>query len=165
MDSVATESLQALDQTFAGTVEVFIHIFQPLRRHGFHSDQGSKYMCRFHGLKEFWIFGGLHGDLGKEDGVRGKLGETKHQFKALSPDRFQLGNAGRIVLARGEFQIGQGDGIEIVVRKSDETEAETAQLDDFFRHRVGRTLARPLPVSTPYGAKRAVFGAAAHGLY
>ena len=68
------------------------------------------------------------------------------------------------MLAR-KAEIGEGDGIEVVVGQGDEAKTEAAQSDDFVDDVLEFALARFLTVRAPDAAKRAVLGTAANGLY
>ena len=68
------------------------------------------------------------------------------------------------MLAR-EAQIGEGDGIEVVVGEGDEAKTEAAQSDDFVDDVLEFALAGFLSVGAPDAAKGAVLGAAANGLH
>ena len=62
----------------------------------------------------------------------------------------QLLDAMGVVLLFRELNIGQGDGIEIIVGQRDEAKPETPQFHDLFDHHVGGALARLLSVGTPH---------------
>ena len=93
----------------ARQIEIFVDIFQSGRGHGLHSDQGALDARRFHGIEKVGVFGGFHGDLGKEDHVVGKLGQARHEFKAFRPQSFELRDAGGVLLQPGQVQVGEGD--------------------------------------------------------
>jgi hypothetical protein len=46
-------------------------------------------------------------------------------------------------------QVGQGYGIEVVVRQCDETKAQPPELFDFLDHDIGSTLAGSLAIRAP----------------
>ena len=71
----------------------------------------------------------------------------------------------RVALLFGELNVGQSDGIEVIVRQRDEAKPETPQLHDLLDHHIRRALARLLSVGTPHRTERTMFRAAAHGLH
>ena len=79
--------------------------------------------------------------------------------------RLQFRDAMRVALLFGELNIGQGDGIEVIVGQRDEAKPETPQLHDLLDHHVGRALPRLLSVGTPHRTERTMFGATAHRLH
>ena len=121
-------------------------------------------MSRIHGIQEVDVFRGLHGDLGKEDCVWGKLCQAGHEFKAFCANRFELVKTGGVVLLFCQSQVGKRNGIKVVVSKRDEAESETAQLHDFLDHNIGSALPRTLSVSSPNGTERTMLGTTTDGL-
>ena len=97
--------------------------------------------------------------------VAGHFRQALHQFEALLAHGLQLIDSGLVVLLFGKPDVGQGDGIKIIVSQGDEAEAATTQFNNFLNDAVDRALARTLSIGAPYGTKRAVFGASAHGLH
>ncbi len=61
--------------------------------------------------------------------------------------------------------VGQGDGIEVIIRQRDEAKSETPQLHDLLDHDIRRTLARLLAVGSPHRTERTMLRAAAHRLH
>ena len=154
-----------LGQRFAGVVPVLVDGFQALGRHGFDAHQRALDIGLAHGVEIVAVFAGFHGDLGEEDHVLGQLGQLFHQLEALFANGGQLFELGEVVLLARQAQIGEGDGIEIVVGEGDEAEAEAAQIDDLVDYALIAPLPGLLPVGAPHAAERAMLGAAANGLH
>src|SRR5271165_6070672 len=165
VDAVAAEILQPVDQRLSGEIEVLVNIFQSVGRDRFHADQRSQDVRGLHGIEEFVVLRGFHRDLGIEDGVFGEPCQAGHQFKAFRTNGLQLLKMSFVFLALRQFEVGQSDGIEIIVGQSDEAEAEASQLHDLFDDGIGRSLARLLSVGAPHRAKRTVLGASANRLH
>jgi hypothetical protein len=63
-----------------------------------------------------------------------------------------------------EAEIGEGDGVEVVVGEGDEAEADLAEVDDLVDDGLEGALTGLLAVGAPDAAEGAVLGAAADGL-
>ena len=109
VDAVSAENLQPLDQVLAREIEILVDIFQSGRGHSFDSDQSALDARRFHGIQKVSVFGGFHGDLGKENHVIGELGQARHEFKPLGAQGFEFSHAGGVLLQPGQVQVGEGD--------------------------------------------------------
>src|SRR5581483_8607431 len=125
MHSVRTKGLQLTNQVFSRLIKVLVNRLQSFWSHRLDSDQRSFNIGPFHGHEELRIFRGFHRDLSKEIHVCGKLSESLHEFEALFTNRAQLRNSCVIVLPLGQFQIGKGDRIEIIVGKSYKSESSS----------------------------------------
>ncbi len=165
MDAVFAEGLEAVDEGVAGAVEVLINGFESFGGYGLDAHEGASDAGVPHGVEKAGVLGGFHGDLGEEDHVVGEFRETFHEFEALFADGFELADAGLVILAFGEAEVIEGDGIEVIVGEGDEAKAAAAEFDDFVDDGVAGALAWFLAVGAPDGAERAVFGAAADGLH
>ena len=121
-------------------------------------------MGRLHRIQEVGVFRSFHGDLSKENRVRGQQCQARHERKALGSNAFQFIESRKVVLLLRKPQVSKSYGIKIVVCERDEAKTESSQLDDLVDDNVGGTLSRTLTISSPNGAKRAVFGATANGL-
>ena len=147
--ATSAKNFQALDQKLSGEIEIFVDIFQARGRYRFHSDQSALDARCFHGIEEVGVFGGFHGDLSKEHHVIRQLGQARHEFKSLRPQVFEFSDPRSVLLEPGEVQVGESDGIEIVIGQRDEAESETAQLDHFFDDCVRSTLSGALAIGAP----------------
>ena len=132
MHAMPAKSPQALSQVLPRQVEIFVNIFQSCWSYGLHSHQRAFNSCRFHCIKEFGVFGGLHCDLGEENHVVGKLRQARHQFKALVADGREFIQPGSVLLLCREFEVGLRDRIKIVVRERHKAKAKPTQLHDFL---------------------------------
>ncbi len=164
VDAVLFERLELLGEGFAGVVEVFEDGLEAFGGDGFDADEGTLDVGLAHGVEVLAVFAGFHGDLGEEDHVLGELGELGHEGEALVADGHELGDLGVISLLAGEAEVGEGDGIEVVVGEGDEAEADAAELDDLVDDGLEATLAGGLTVGAPDAAEGAVLGASANGL-
>ncbi len=164
MHAMFLEGLELTGKGIAGVVEVFEDGLESFGGHGFDADQRSLDVGFAHGVEILAVFTGLHGDLSEEDHVLGELGELRHEEKAFGTDGGKLFELRDVVLLAGEAEIGEGDGIEVVVGQGDEAEADATKTDDLVDDRLEGALARLLPIGAPDAAEGAVFRAAANGL-
>ena len=165
VNAVFAEGLETAGQIVAGQVKIFEDGFQAFFGDGLHADKRPADSGTFHGVEEFDVFSGLHGDLREEHHVVRKGGEAFHEDKTFVADGFELGDLFWVTLLTGQAKVGVGDWVKVVVRQGDEPKALAAELDDFLDDAVGRTLAGLLAVGPPDRAEAAVFGAAADGLH
>jgi hypothetical protein len=133
---VAPESFQAFDQVSTGQIEIFINIFQACGSDGFHADERAPDVRLVHGVEEFRILRCFHGDLGEENCVRWKLRQPLHKGETLGAEGLKFDEASLVVLLLGEAKIGEGDGIKIVIGKSNKTKSYSAELNDLFHYNV-----------------------------
>src|SRR6202030_124877 len=71
---------------------------------------------------------------------------------------------GEVVLLPRQAEVGERDGIEIVVGQGYESETDAAEDNDFVDDGLILPLARFLSVGTPDAAERTVLGTSANGL-
>ena len=138
VDAVLLEGLELLGERFAGVVEVLEDGLEAFGGDGFYADQGALDVGLAHGVEVLAVFAGFHGDLGEEDHVFGELGELCHEEETLGADGGELFELGDVVLLAGEAEVGEGDGIEVVVGEGDEAEADAAEVDDLVDDASGR---------------------------
>jgi hypothetical protein len=87
--------------------------------------------------------------LSKENHVVRQLCEARHQLEPFRPYGFQFIQPGSVLLPSRQVEIGQGNGIEVVVRQRDKTKAQPAQLHDFLDHGIGSALPGSLAIGAP----------------
>src|SRR6185369_10504288 len=80
-------------------------------------------------------------------------------------DFLQFGDPRDVVLALGEFEVGERNRIEVVVRQQNEPESEATKLRDLFDHGVSAANAWFLPIGAPDGTEGAMLRTSADGLH
>ena len=165
MDAARAKGLEPFDEGVPGEVEPLVDVLQPLRRHRLDADERALDARPAHRVEEVGILGRLHGDLGEEHHVVGKLREAGHQGEPLGPDLLELPQPRRIGATAGLGKVAERHGIEIVVGERDEPEPAAPQLDRLADHRVDARLPRRLAVGAPHRAERAMLRAPAHRLH
>ncbi len=164
VDAVMLERTKPVHETLSRLVEALVHVFQPFGRHRFDSDERAFDARRLHRVQEVRILRRFHRDLREEHHVVGELGQPVHQLEPLRPDRAERLELRLIAAPRGHGQIGERDGIEIIIGERDEAEAAPPQLDDLAEDAIAGPLPRPLAVGLPDRAKRTVLRTASNGL-
>src|SRR5882724_4661790 len=91
----------------------------------FHSHQRALDVGKAHRVEKLCVFPGFYRDLSEKDHVSGKL---RHQLEPLRAHGFQFRDASHVALLLGELNVGQSDGIEVIIRQRDEAKSETPQL-------------------------------------
>lgn len=165
MDAVLLEGLELPRQGFARVVEVLEDRLKPFGSDRFHADERPFDVGFAHGIEVLDVFARLHGDLREKDHIPGELGELRHQQKAFCADSGEFLDLSHVVLFTGEAQIGQGNGIEVIVCQGDEAETDLPELDDLVDDGLEGALTGLLSIGAPHAAERAVFGAPAYGLH
>src|ERR1051325_2472183 len=165
MHAMLLECPEPLSQIGAGRVETLKDGLEALFGDGFHSHQRALDAGPAHRVEKLRVFTGFHRDLCEKDHVVGKLGYLVHHLEPLRAHRFQFRDTSHVGLLLGELNVGQGNGIEVIVRKRDEAKSEAPQLHDLFDHHIRGTLPRLLSVGTPHRTERTMFRATAHGLH
>src|SRR4029077_16512437 len=87
------------------------------------------------------------------------------EFKTFRPNCVQLIRPLRVPLTRGQLEIGERDGVEIVVGKQNIPKSQASQVQEFLNNRVSAADARTLTIGSPYRAERAVLGTSSAGLH
>ncbi len=95
----------------------------------------------------------------------GELGEFSHEEEAFGADGGEFFELGDVVLFARQAEVGEGDGVEVVVGEGDEAEADLAEVDDLVDDGLEGALAGLLAIGAPDAAEGAVLGAAADGLH
>jgi hypothetical protein len=165
MHAVPLKRLELLNQVGSGTIEILKNRFQPFRRNGLDPHQSAANPGPFHGIEELRILGGFHGDLGEECQIIGKSGQALHQFKSLLAHGLQTGEFFLVALAFRELEIGESDGIKVVIRQGNKTESEPAQLNHFMNDDIGGSLPRPLTIRSPDRTEGTMLGTAPNRLH
>ena len=166
LHAVLGEEAQAVYQFFSRCVEVFVNIFQSLGRDRLNPNERPLDLCFTHGVEKCGVFSSFHRDLCEKHHVwRTIFSEALHEFKTFRPDCVQLIRPLRVPLTRGQLEIRERDGVEIVVGKQDKSKSQAPQMLEFLNNRVNAADARTLTISSPYRAERAVLGTSSDGLY
>ena len=153
MHAVFPESLKSLNQTLARAIEVLEDGFQTFGSNSFYSHQRAFDARLPHGIQKLRIFRCLHRDLRVENHVGGKFSQARHQIESFLANRAEFIQLLLIVLPFGQSQIGQCNGVKIVVGQSDEAEPLATQLYDFPDDPVRSPLPWTLAIGAPHGAE------------